>query len=164
MKRRLLIIILLVATSFSPILTACDRNDGPEAILPSNGDKDDNDNLENIDLMTLKLTIGNASFTATLEDNSTAQAFAAMLPMRLAMSELNGNEKYVYLDQSLPTHSTSPGTIHEGDLMLYGSSCIVLFYKTFNTSYSYTRIGRIDNPSGLAAAVGSGNVTVTFEH
>lgn len=162
MKRRLLIIILLVATSFSPILTACDRNDGPEAILPDNEDND-NDNPENIDLMTLKLTIGNASFTATLEDNSTAQAFAAMLPMRLAMSELNGNEKYVYLDQSLPTQAISPGTIQEGDLMLYGSSCVVLFYKSFSTSYRYTRIGRVDNPSGLAAAVGSGNVTITFE-
>ncbi|WP_241147688.1 cyclophilin-like fold protein [Barnesiella sp. An55] len=113
--------------------------------------------------MTLKLTIGNASFTATLEDNSTAQAFAAMLPMRLAMSELNGNEKYVYLDQSLPTQAISPGTIQEGDLMLYGSSCVVLFYKSFSTSYRYTRIGRVDNPSGLAAAVGSGNVTITFE-
>ncbi|HIZ27054.1 MAG TPA: hypothetical protein H9969_08335 [Candidatus Barnesiella merdipullorum] len=129
---------------------------------PDNEDND-NDNPENIDLMTLKLTIGNASFTATLEDNSTAQAFAAMLPMRLAMSELNGNEKYVYLDQSLPTQAISPGTIQEGDLMLYGSSCVVLFYKSFSTSYRYTRIGRVDNPSGLAAAVGSGNVTITFE-
>lgn len=48
--------------------------------------------------------------------------------------------------------------------MLYGSSCIVLFYENFSTSYRYTRIGRVDNPAGLAAAVGSGSVTVSFEH
>ena len=111
--------------------------------------------------MTLK--IGNSTFTATLADNATAQAFAAMLPMSLSMSELNNNEKYVYLDQSLPVQASSPGTIQTGDIMLYGSSCVVLFYKTFSTSYSYTRIGRVDNPDGLASAVGSGSVTALFE-
>lgn len=56
-----------------------------------------------------------------------------------------------------------PGIIHAGDLMLYGNNCVVLFYETFNSSYSYTRIGAIDDPSGLAAALGSGNVSVRFE-
>ncbi len=114
--------------------------------------------------MTLKMKIGNSTFSVTLADNATARAFADLLPLRLNMSELNGNEKYVYLDQSLPAQASSPGIIQTGDLMLYGSSCIVLFYENFSTSYRYTRIGRVDNPAGLAAAVGSGSVTVSFEH
>ena len=111
----------------------------------------------------LKITVGSASFNATLENNAAATAFKALLPMTINMSELNGNEKYFYLSGNLPTASSNPGTIRTGDLMLYSGSCLVLFYETFSTSYSYTRLGRVNNPSELASALGSGSVTVTFE-
>jgi hypothetical protein len=78
------------------------------------------------------------------------------------MSELNGNEKHAPLKGDLPRKDANPGMIHAGDLMLYGSNTLVLFYKTFPTSYSYTRIGKVDDVTGLAAALGSRDVTVTF--
>ena len=111
----------------------------------------------------INIIVGSKSFTATLADSETGEAFAALLPLTVMMNELNGNEKYHYLNLSLPTAAYQPGTIHSGDLMLYGNNCLVLFYETFNTSYSYTRLGAIDDPSGLAAALGSGNVSVRFE-
>ena len=113
--------------------------------------------------MSINVIVGNKTFTATLADSETGRAFAQLLPMTATMNELNGNEKYHYLDSSLPTDSYQPGTIQSGDLMLYGNNCVVLFYETFNSSYSYTRIGKIDDPSGLAAALGTGNVSVRFE-
>lgn len=111
----------------------------------------------------MKMTIGSQTFTATLFDNETATALKTMLPLTLTMNELNGNEKYYHFSTTFPTNASNPGTIHTGDVMLWGDNALVLFYKTFTTSYRYTKIGRIDNASGLAAAVGAGNVTVTFE-
>ena len=83
--------------------------------------------------------------------------------MTVQMRELNGNEKYYYLSSSLPTAASNPGTIRAGDLMLFGSDCLVLFYETFAASYAYTPLGRLDNPAGLAAALGPGSVALTFE-
>ena len=103
------------------------------------------------------------TFSASLSNNATATAFKELLPLTINMSELNGNEKYFDLSKDLPSNASNPGTIQTGDLMLYGANTLVLFYKTFSTPYNYTRIGRIDNPSGLAVALGSGNKTVKFE-
>lgn len=110
----------------------------------------------------IDIQIEQYSFSAEVEDSETGRAFLRLLPMTLSMNELNGNEKYYYLDSSLPTQSNRIGTIHAGDLMLYGNSCVVLFYETFSSSYSYTRIGRIKDPSTLDTAVGNGNVVVAF--
>lgn len=139
-------------------MTSCARDDN-EADSESQILQNDNSNMNS----TLKLTIGQTSFTATLEDNATVKELQSLLPMTLQMDELNGNEKYCYLSSSLPTAASRPGTIHAGDIMLYGSSRIVIFYKTFSSGYSYTRIGHIDNVEQLAQAVGSGSVSVRFE-
>ena len=111
----------------------------------------------------MRIKIGSSTFTATLYDNATATAFEGILPMTIKMSELNGNEKYFDLSVNLPTNASNPGKIQSGDLMIYGSNTLVLFYKTFSTSYSYTRLGRINDTTGLGAAVGSGSGTVTYE-
>jgi hypothetical protein len=115
--------------------------------------------------MSNKITIrvGNNAYDATLADNATTTAFKKLLPLTVAMTELNGNEKFARLSAAVPARASTPPSIQTGDLMLYGSNTLVLFYKTFHTTYSYTNIGRVDDPSGLEAALGSGNVDVTFE-
>jgi hypothetical protein len=110
----------------------------------------------------LIITIGGKTFGATLADNATAEAFKALLPLSVSMTELNGNEKLYRLPTNLPAQPSPPASIQSGDLMLYGANTVVLFYKSFATTYSYTRIGRLDDPAGLERAVGDGNVTVTF--
>ena len=129
--------------------TACTPEDKP--LSPASTTVDD-----------MTVAIGDQSFTAKMEQNSTAEAFRALLPLTLEMQELNGNEKYHYLTQSLPTNRTKVGTIHAGDIMLYGDNCVVVFYETFTTTYQYTPIGHITNPEGLKEALGSGKVTINF--
>lgn len=114
-------------------------------------------------MISINVRIGGEEYSAKLYDNETAREWVKQFPAEYEMSELNGNEKYYYLQDALPTDSVNPGGINAGDIMLYGSSCIVLFYDTFQTSYSYTRLGYIEDPDGLAAALGSGDVTIGFE-
>ena len=114
-------------------------------------------------VIRVKLKIGSKTFGATLLNNATATALKATLPLTLTMKELNGNEKFAPLPADLPVQATNPGAIQSGELMLYGSNTLVLFYAPLATSYRYTKLGSLNDPSGLAAAVGTGNVTVTLE-
>ena len=163
MTRILTIAMTFIVMAASPAFTAC----SPDNTAPAPGnqtpgptpDPGPGPSAGN----RLRIAVGTVSFTATLSDNAASRAFRAMLPMTVRMGELNGNEKYYYLPDRLQTSASNPGTIHTGDLMLYGSDCLVLFYKTFTTSYSYTRLGRLDDTSGLEAALGRGEVTVSFE-
>lgn len=111
----------------------------------------------------MRVIVGDKVFPATLADNNTADEFRELLPLTIEMKELNGNEKYYYFNHNFTVDSSVPDMIHAGDIMLYGQNCLVLFYDTFETTYAYTRIGAINDPTGLAEALGNGPATVTFE-
>lgn len=108
------------------------------------------------------MTVGTQRFGVTLEDNRTARAFVQLLPATFEMAELNGNEKHASLPRTLPTDAIRPGTIRAGDVLLYGKDTLVVFYKTFSSPYSYTRIGRIEEIAALENALGSGSARVAF--
>ena len=134
--------------------------------LPSDGEEANtsvsqpNDNLTTVEKMTLQ--IGNSSFTATLESNEAVDALVDMMreaPVVIQMSDYSGFEKVGSLGTSLPA-SNQQTTTQSGDIVLYNGNQIVVFYGS--NSWSYTRLGRIDDLSGWEDALGSGDVTVTF--
>ena len=112
---------------------------------------------------TMTVIIGERSYTLLLENNAAAEAFCAFCPATLQMQELNGNEKYTYLEEDFPSAPESVGEIHAGDLMLFGSSCVVLFYESFHSSYSYTPIGHLEDAEDLREAIDAGSVQIIFQ-
>ena len=108
------------------------------------------------------MTVGEQRFAITLADNAAARTFVTLLPLTLEMSDLNSNEKYASLPGALPANASKPGTIHAGDLMLYGTDTLVVFYSTFESTYAYTRLGRVDDNASLAQVLGRHAVNVMF--
>ena len=111
----------------------------------------------------MKIKIGSQVFMAVLYDNPTAEKFKALLPLSLNMKELNNNEKYADIPGNLNTNPINPGKIESGDIMIYDTNTLVLFYKSFRTEYSYTKVGRIIDTSNLIESLGHGSVSISFE-
>ena len=113
-------------------------------------------------VMNMNVQVGDAVFSATLEENEAVTAFVEMMregSVVIQMSDYSGFEKVGPLGTSLPA-SNSQTTTHAGDIVLYNGNQIVIFYGS--NSWSYTRLGHIDDLTGWEEALGNGDVTVTF--
>ena len=125
--------------------------------------KDNTEQISENEENKVIITVGDKEFNAVFYKNETTDALIKKLPITVSMKDLNSNEKYYYFDEAFPKNSEKVGSIDAGDIMLYGDSCVVLFYKSFNTSYSYTKIGYIENIEGLESALGNSDIDVTFK-
>lgn len=111
---------------------------------------------------TFYVSVGGETFSATFADNSGAQALKELLAggdITIQMSDYGGFEKVGSLGQSLPTEN-SQTTTQAGDIVLYQGNQIVLFYGS--NSWSYTRLGKIDDLTGWEETLGNGAVSVTL--
>ena len=106
-----------------------------------------------------KVVINGNEYDVVFENNPTAIDLINMLPASYNMIELNGNEKYIRFENSLVSDPKPVNHIEAGDIYLYEDDCLVIFYKSFDTIYSYTKIGHINNLLDL----GTDNITVKFE-
>ena len=108
---------------------------------------------------SVRLEIGGRTFTATLEDNEAARVLCDMLPLSLDFRDYGGFEKVASLPRRLPSQDRQMRT-SAGDIVLYSLNQIVVFYG--GNSWSYTKLGHIDDVEGLTEALGRGNVEITF--
>lgn len=118
--------------------------------------------MEESEKMRINVSVGGATFTATLEENAATESLLEMLreaPLTITIRDYGGFEKVGALGTSLPA-SNSQTTTQAGDIVLYQGNQIVIFYGS--NSWSYTRLGRVDDLGGWEEALGGGDVTVTF--
>ena len=192
MKKKKVIVIFIVIILLLAIVIGCTQNNinisnTDNIVANDNQTSENSENIEEINTensianseetieegsenmdnqsedIKINLIVNNKTFSATLNNNETVKELISIFPMTLHMSDLNANEKYHYLDSSLVTNSSNPRRINAGDIKLYGNNCLVVFYESFNTSYSYTDLGEVDNVEGFISELGRGDVTMTFE-
>ena len=110
----------------------------------------------------LKITVGDYELSAVFEDNSSAEEFRELLaqgPVTVEMEDYGGFEKVGALGATLTRNDTQI-TTEPGDVILYQGSQITIYYGT--NTWSFTRLARIDNSTGLQEKLGDGTVAVTF--
>lgn len=133
----------------------------PPGSLPT-GHSEKTEDTEEVKEMKMNVQIGDTVFTATLEDNAAVRELIEMMkeaPISINMSDYSGFEKVGPLGRSLTTENQQT-TTSAGDIVLYSGNQIVMFYGS--NSWSYTRIGRIDDLTGWKDALGSGSITAVF--
>ena len=112
--------------------------------------------------MKVNIRINGKTFSATLEDNEAAKELYEIIKndgLTIGMSDYSGFEKVGALGHTL-TSNDKQTTTEAGDIVLYQSNQIVMFYGS--NSWSYTKLGKIDDLSGWEEALGSGDITAEF--
>ena len=126
----------------------------------NNGGQNGNENTQS---MSMNITAGGKTITATLADNATAKALAEKLKSGSVTVEMkaNGFEHYGPLGFSLERHDEQISAV-SGDIMLYNGNNICVFYG--NNSWSYTPLGKVDGKTAdeLKAFFGTGTISVTY--
>lgn len=114
----------------------------------------------------IKISVGGKTISIAIEDNNATMELVKVLrkaPVSYEANDYGGFEKVGNLGFSLPASDTQI-TTGPGDVILYSSNQIVLFYGT--NSWSYTRIGKmeygtLDELKAFLKA-GQGMITVTL--
>lgn len=150
------------ASESQPEMIVSEQPQAPASGMASGSQTKDRETMEEHSEMKMNVQVGGSTFTATLEENLAVNALVEMMerrPVTIQMRDYSGFEKVGPLGTNLPT-SNSQSTTHAGDIVLYQGNQIVMFYGS--NTWSYTRLGRIDNLTGWEKALGSGDVTVTL--
>lgn len=140
------------------VILSCTKPDFPDAQQKDDEQKtevgqpeqqdpgEDNGTGSNLSSMKVSISAGGKTVTATLVKNAATDKLREILsagPLSYTSTD-NGFETYGDIGQALPTSNESI-TASTGDILLYASRYICIFWGT--NTYSYTRLGHIEGMS-----------------
>ena len=110
----------------------------------------------------IKLKVNDHIFDVELENNSASKELLKKLEtgnVNVNATDYGNFEKVGNLGFSLPANDENINT-EPGDIVLYQGNQISVFYDSH--SWSYTKLGKIQNVSDLKEILGSGDTTLEF--
>jgi hypothetical protein len=119
---------------------------------------------EEVKAKMLRMMIGNTAVAVDWENNESVEALKALCenePLVIQTSMYGGFEQVGPIGSRLPSNDAQT-TTSAGDIVLYSSNQIVVFYGS--NSWAYTKLGHItdQDASGMAGLLSNGNVTITI--
>lgn len=110
----------------------------------------------------MNITVNGHTLTATLDNNVTAQAFAAKLPITLPMMDLYGREMCYRFPDALPTDDAKTRGYEVGEIVYYPPMhSFVIMYKQNGEHFQMQSIGRVQGDVSIFDGIGDVNVTFT---
>ena len=160
MKRILGLIMMCILLAVMP--AGCSAPETSEGTGTS--DTADMENNTEKEILEMKMTINGTAVDVSWENNASVKALAEMAgngPVTIETEPYGGFEQVGSIGATLPSNDTDIRT-KAGDIMLYTSSQMVIFYGS--NSWAYTRLGRITDKSDseLRELLGGDGVTVTI--
>ena len=149
-------------------LSACGSNNNEEVVEPKTpetpatpGKLDNNTQTS----LNMKITIGNKTITATMEDNVAAKDLLSRLPIEITLEDFNNTtEKIFYPNPALNTKGVKGGCAPvPGDITIYAPwKNVAIFCKSWSHSNELIKIGHIDG-NGIEALQVAGDIKVKLE-
>ncbi|MBR3124417.1 MAG: hypothetical protein IKF42_03175 [Mogibacterium sp.] len=158
MKRVMIVALVLMLV----LLSSCSvKNESQQSTV---SDKETINTEEDSDMISITMSINGEKAEVTWENNESVKALAKLAaesPLTIDTSMYGGFEQVGSIGTDLPSNDVSI-TTEPGDIVLYTGNNIVVFYGS--NSWSYTRLGHIENKSDeeLKDILGGNNVEITL--
>ena len=167
MKRTITFLISLIIIS---TLIACGKSNNTstlttdEPIISITTPQDDNQTTKEDEIANMKLTlkIDGIEVDVIWTDNDSVKALKNLAKngLTINMSKYDGFEQVGSIGSTLPSSDTRI-TTNPGDIVLYSSNQIVIFYDS--NTWSYTKLGHINlSKSELTDLLGDEDVVITL--